>query len=351
MPKTTKYESDSCDSSESDNECNNDSTYDSDFEQKTNIKEIIFKKINDKYSYGKYGSFNVIMMIDNGYINATKLCEKVDKEFRHWKENKSANEIIDELTKTSGIEKQKLMIITTGNVLGKIKGTYVHPDLIPQIASWASPRFAIKVSKIVNEYFAKKALDKKDAIIAKKDDKIDKLEKKIDLQLEKIDSQSEKIDELKKINNRILRTNTKIQHQNENILEKLERVCIDRVIPTGCENDVNHLILVKNNPDPEEYYDYETLYDYSVLRIMKGNVNTKLSKHKARYPEMKLLLDINGSPNSVILWKRIKNNLGKNIIVSGCNFNLRKKNYRQNDLIQDIRDMHDERLNVDSDDD
>ena len=33
-----------------------------------------------------------------------------------------------------------------------ISGTYVHVDLIPHIACWISPKFARKVSKIVNDY-------------------------------------------------------------------------------------------------------------------------------------------------------------------------------------------------------
>src|SRR3977135_393397 len=33
-----------------------------------------------------------------------------------------------------------------------ISGTYYHPDLIPHIACWISPNFALLVSKIVNGY-------------------------------------------------------------------------------------------------------------------------------------------------------------------------------------------------------
>ena len=34
-----------------------------------------------------------------------------------------------------------------------ISGTYCHPFLIPHIACWVSPDFALKVSEIVNRYY------------------------------------------------------------------------------------------------------------------------------------------------------------------------------------------------------
>ena len=42
---------------------------------RSDIRNIIFEEINNKYSYGKYGTFDVIIMNKNGYINATRLCE------------------------------------------------------------------------------------------------------------------------------------------------------------------------------------------------------------------------------------------------------------------------------------
>jgi hypothetical protein len=44
--------------------------------------------------------------------------------------------------------------------LQMVTGTYAHPDLVPHIASWVSPSFAIKVSRIVNEYLVKEEKEK-----------------------------------------------------------------------------------------------------------------------------------------------------------------------------------------------
>ena len=63
--------------------------------KKGDICNIIFEKINDEYSYGKYGPFVVIMMTDTGYINATKLCQlDENKRFRNWKANKLTQTLI-----------------------------------------------------------------------------------------------------------------------------------------------------------------------------------------------------------------------------------------------------------------
>jgi hypothetical protein len=47
---------------------------------------------------------------------------------------------------------KKISFLVTGGQNRILTGTYVHPDLIPHIACWVSTKFAIKVSKIINEW-------------------------------------------------------------------------------------------------------------------------------------------------------------------------------------------------------
>ena len=61
------------------------------------LNQVIFEHIDEKYSYGKYGDFKVIMMTKNRYINATKLCKEYSKEFSNWKQNKHNQELINEV--------------------------------------------------------------------------------------------------------------------------------------------------------------------------------------------------------------------------------------------------------------
>ncbi len=58
------------------------------------------------------------------------------------------------------------------------RGTHVHPELIPHIASWVSPDFAVMVSKIVNTYIIREyqeAVYERDVELGKLQDKIDEL--------------------------------------------------------------------------------------------------------------------------------------------------------------------------------
>ena len=121
----------------------------------TELNQIIFKHIDDKYAYGNYGEFKVIIMKSNTYINATKLCKEYNKEIKNWKENKNNKELINEVEKdiiNSAVDKptaenKSFIVVNTSNNNQKnklISGTYVHQLLIPHIASWISLNKKIK---------------------------------------------------------------------------------------------------------------------------------------------------------------------------------------------------------------
>ena len=110
-----------------------------------NINNIIFKDINEDYSFGKYGDFNVIIMKKNGYINATNLIHLAskNKKLNDWIRGKTACELINAISSSTNFSVDELLITITGGKIMEIRGTYTHPDLIPHIASWASPQFFI----------------------------------------------------------------------------------------------------------------------------------------------------------------------------------------------------------------
>ena len=119
------------------------------------IRNICFEEINNEYCWAKYGDFEVIMMSETGYINATKLCNDAEtkngskKEFRFWKKNSDANELIREISKLVSIKKLIIPVSTKEN---NLRGTYVHPLLITPIAYWISPIFGAKVSIWIEEW-------------------------------------------------------------------------------------------------------------------------------------------------------------------------------------------------------
>lgn len=320
---------------------------------------ISFKEINENYSLGKYGDFNVIIMKSNGYINATKLCSDAvtksgkQKTFRHWKKNTGAKELMEEASDVNKFSIDDISIVIAGGNLPEIRGTYVHPDLIPHIVSWVSPKFAVRASKIINKYFLRKAVKEQEKIIEKKDNKIDKLSGKIDILIENnkelLDNNKELLNKNSKMDNRIKRLskkNNEMFEQNEEIIGKIDVINNDRVVTTGDKNDEHTLAIIANNDDPEEYDDDETIYSYCVIRTMARSLNARIASHMDRHPNMRIIMKINYSPNAVNLWVRIRKELGlerKKIIISHCSFNL-KGRYSERRLIADIKKIHNERF-------
>ena len=130
--------------------------------------QIAYEQIDNEFWYGKYGPFKVVIHSPSGYINVSKLCIECGKEFSHWKENRSSQELIDAVEKRIEFHKpiiaehvafnmlknaifEEKGLISRGN---ETRGMYAHPLLVPHIASWGNPRFAIIVSEIVNDCFS-----------------------------------------------------------------------------------------------------------------------------------------------------------------------------------------------------
>src|ERR1700756_2005991 len=86
-----------------------------------------FEFVDNQYEWGYYFDFKVLIMTQNGYINATKLCRDGGKRFDNWLRNQGSKELIHELTKTYEIRGDEKSIITiTGGRNSEVRGTYVH---------------------------------------------------------------------------------------------------------------------------------------------------------------------------------------------------------------------------------
>jgi hypothetical protein len=128
-------------------------------EEYKNLRELVYDDINDEYGYGKYGEFEVIIRKKDGYINITKLCKDGRKEFSEWKRSNFGKKLIEFFKEELGIDIILQTIMGGKNMI--IRGTYIHPDLVPHIAYWISPKFAVYISKIINEW---KSLSQKNEI-------------------------------------------------------------------------------------------------------------------------------------------------------------------------------------------
>ena len=320
------------------------------------LNDIEFEKINDEYVYGHYANFDVIMMKKNGYINATKMCQDISdvinkkKQFVDWKRTQCATELLDELIDVTGIPVTSMtkVVQTSDPKMAIIRGTYVHPDLIPHIASWASPKFAVKVSKIVNEYFNSKERRKHQRELCEKNDKIDELMKKLDKQ--HAESQ-EKIDRLLHKNKKVSRKLTvvkehaedlsnkltDVQEQNDKLLDKIDKISEDRVVNAPDDMDKHVFIVMRDDSD-----EAERSKKYYAIRTKRRTSKTAIKKYRLEHTDSTILINIEYNPNSINLWDRVRAKLSKKIRIRVNYFGL-KSGYTEHQLKEDIGNINDEK--------
>ena len=113
------------------------------------LKQTIYDYINNDYAYGKYSEFTIIIMTSNKFINITNICNDYKKDFYDWSKEEHNIELInacnDEINNKSIIE-----IKNNNNKL--INGIYINELLLPHIICWISPKFAIKIYKIIKNH-------------------------------------------------------------------------------------------------------------------------------------------------------------------------------------------------------
>ncbi|AVL95229.1 KilA N-domain protein [Moumouvirus australiensis] len=320
-------------------------------DDETDIRNIIFERINEEYYWGKYGDFEVIMDSD-GYINVTKLCSEArtkkggKKEFRQWKLTSEAKELMDEISELVGIPTGQLLTQNLKNKENIIRGTYAHPQLVPHIASWASAKFGARVSIIVNEYFAKEMFEKHQNLIKKKDDKIDRLSKKIDEQTKTMKKQSKTMKKQDKKIKKLLEQGNEVLGYAKDTNRKINVVVNERVPLSDEPKNEESFYIVRNNDKPSKKRD---TYDYKAIRITNKSKSTTMSKYYRNHPNGKVILKIKYTPNAKHLWNACKEKIyikdeniepGNNAF---CYFNL-CKDYSERQLKKDIMKIHNKRL-------
>ena len=97
------------------------------------------------------GDSHIDQRLMDGYINATALCKACGKEMKHYLSNASTKAFIEELSLEVGIPTSALIQIVKGGS-PQFQGTWVHPQVAINLAQWASPKFAVLVSKWVFEW-------------------------------------------------------------------------------------------------------------------------------------------------------------------------------------------------------
>lgn len=79
----------------------------------------------------------VISRRDDGYLNASEMCQANGKLFADWSRLKSTKAYTEALSVAMGITIGQLMEVRNGNQ------TWIHPSLAINLARWISPAFAV----------------------------------------------------------------------------------------------------------------------------------------------------------------------------------------------------------------
>src|SRR5487761_2759452 len=89
----------------------------------------------------------------DGYINATAMCKAAGKQFGHYYETKPTKSFMIQLSSDIGIPISELIQTHKGGNLS-LQGTWVHPQVAINLATWLSAKFAVMVSKWVMDWMS-----------------------------------------------------------------------------------------------------------------------------------------------------------------------------------------------------
>ena len=278
------------------------------------ITKLAYENIDDTYSKARYGEFEVIINMKTGYINATKLCADGGKRFDHWLENKNSKELIKECQLP---EFRESTMLVKGGQIPIITGTYVHPDLIPHIASWVSPKFAIKVSKIVNDFLIREREEEIRRLTGEKSELVKMLEeselrrkedhKESLKMLEDMKKQNEKTDQklddahkkLDKADNDI----EDLQCKVEIVSERLD-IVIDEVVPP-CP-----VVELREEIGIWKLNDKSSKFTHKVFCRQIKTAHIARSRLLKEFPNATLFREINPSQNSKNFLHNLKDMYG-----------------------------------------
>lgn len=87
----------------------------------------------------------------DGYVNATGLCKASNKKLNDYLRLKATIDFLNVLSTVTGIPVTELIQKIQGGI-SQLQGTWVHPQVAINLAQWASPKFAVFVSKWIFEW-------------------------------------------------------------------------------------------------------------------------------------------------------------------------------------------------------
>lgn len=154
------------------------------------------------YAHAKFLDVDIIIDKATGWVNASQLCKKFPsrkpksaksskasttnddakvffKQFKNWKRTDFAQGLMKSLNISENIPKCIKKVTDQNNPI--VRGTYVHPLLIPFILAWCNYDQALNLSRVITSINGKIQLDSKEEAIAEHNGTLNKLHERLNL--------------------------------------------------------------------------------------------------------------------------------------------------------------------------
>ena len=302
-----------------------------------NFSILAYELINDKYSKAEYLGIKCIMETKTGFINATKFCtaaqetekaeakkeedEKKAQETQGKKAQETRGKKAQETQGEKGLKKPggKMlkdylrldryknlfnymfraakncaalsMEVRTGD--NSISGTYMHPDLLLDLASWISPAAYVKASGIVKNFLVR---EKEEENMRLKGDKsrLEKMFEESDKRREESDKRREEADkraeqdrlERKEAEKRAEQLLLQMTHQNEKLTHQNEKITH--------QNEKTHVELDETKKTLEQitHQNEKTHVELDETKKTLEHTNIKLDKTKISLQRVEARVEI-----------------------------------------------------------
>lgn len=94
---------------------------------------------------------------EDGYLSATDMAQANGKLITDWLRLKSTKSFLDEASSVMGIPVTGLVQVFQGGV-PEDQGTWIHPDIAPDLGTWCSVSFRVQVNQWIKELMTKGAV-------------------------------------------------------------------------------------------------------------------------------------------------------------------------------------------------
>ena len=271
------------------------------------FSQICFSQIRGEFHYAQYGEFIVIMDKTNGYINGSKLCVDGGKKFCHWNETKMAKELIKALQEhlfhlvlcdedaddpwtsnycpiTGHVCKQVLTSNQTEEDK-QIAGTYCHPLLVPHIACWVSPSFALKVGSIISSFIVNEWKGKLD--VAKR------LQQDLEMEVQSLQNDVN-------IWHDCAIERAEMLEVKREVVSELEEVVAKKTNKQRECSSSHSFALIKLNEENACFL------PYYVIECQRVKMTSSINKLHRKHPRAEVIFQQSKVPNAINLYKRLK---------------------------------------------